>query len=1565
MDARTKDEIEVIVQALRQSKPAVLEDLAADLIGHLLGIPLSVSKGGFQHGGDAGTTGRQDRHLRVECKRYQEKNALGDRELQGEIDDAVRRDPSLDAWILVSTTVVSETTRQTLSSKADEKGIPVYVIDCIRDSDGMPELVALCAAAPNVVERHYGKQPAIAARDLAGQATAAIARIKLDLQAWRIGYDSLRALAEERLRSIWTDPAESRAFLAQNVAGGAAIGLVSRPTVWRQIGAWWQQTNDAPLVVHGNEGVGKTWATMQWIMEESRKLPIILTLASSALSESRMLRERDVHDLIASELHALAKVRTRDFWLRRLYGLLKRPLTEGPAILLLIDGINQDPSSDWEQLLRVLQGTTFRRRVRIVLTSQTHFLEGKLQGFRHISARPTRVGVEPYDLAPGGEFDQVLALHGMNRSSLEPRLVELARIPRLFSLVLKFRSEAALYGDATVSGLLWAYGRDEIGIRENRAFTDSDWAEWLLQVANRYVQRINASGASSDNAYSLAELSSSTDRPNLDRREVQRRLDEIVGGTWMEVLPGSGTLYRPKSHTLALALGAALLDRLEQVGKDQTEGALSHWMDPIGATSEAADILAAALAIAAATGTSFREDIVSTVLTAMLHSQNIGEQHRDDVRKLAPALVRPLLNSIERSRERAQTSARNTALDALRDVPEKNVLAWDVIMARLERWVAHATCPSPQQKAAGNLFATQASERLISRIGTDLAGVVNVLGVDVRLHQEESVDLAEVVPIVLQRRALVPAMGVFYSASVVAALGSARGDGWQALRWLVQMNEFDRPAVVAALVARSDEAMHLSGAPHIHADLKKRVAALLLWLTGAPDQEAKAATMRTAFDAKISYEEDYLNAPAFGHFFPLEYRHVGSYLSDTSLAPIFRLDRSQSYWPDPGLTAPKVFVDSLERIASTFDVSALDIYRSQRLEDLNFSKFEPGAARFVPKALASVTRRRLRALAGRKGESRRYAALRADEHLLLVGAEEAAAARALRSDKVPPDEYESSIAARLLELELLHEPPQRQLDLLAEEPGALMLEDLLDIMAPTTPEVIADFLARWGTENLHAVSVLLNYLARHPIAIGQDSFDRVLPFAFGDDSKNLRTLAFIALERCASHEFGLALEKAGWRLAGGQSVFEQTCGSQAILAAGASRPLDDLSPRVAPWCLLTEARRRGGSASDAKIAAAALDRALSRDLSPGQEGVEVSVDATTKGPGNISLRVEPPSQSDEPYTTDDPEFEKRQRSEVTRRANAYIEHVRESSVGLHAVVMPVVDAQLLVRHCSAEVDAWLNGQDELTETFRRRVALAEGLFLSLCEALLDTDPKKGTRLWRNLVRTVRVKFRGIAGIDDMMFMPFRAKASGAVLALREELYSIRCNPTDKDYLELVVCATSTGCGQWLSDRISADEASPHDWRRKRAIRLRGFLDCPPVDHLSWFEGPMVGSWDYVRRSATMWRNAHSLERHWWNEFVAATTVEEAYAAWQVFIACADRRAWVWVSQDLNVARSEPLWRLKVLHFEANRHELERKMASKEEAGSKAIKSHLLGWEAPTRWLDLVRAEQLCDESEAS
>jgi len=187
--------------ALQDEKHAAkFERLVAALIGRLLGVGVAVATTGFQHGGDAGTAGRQGRHLRIECKKYADTTALRDRELLGEVDQALDRDPALEAWILAATREVPEQLEQMLEQKALRIGVPIVIVDW--KGDGVTALAALCAFGADLVEVLFSAEAAGHAKALETVAIDAIERLRREFQAWTLGFESLRTLSLGRLKKF-------------------------------------------------------------------------------------------------------------------------------------------------------------------------------------------------------------------------------------------------------------------------------------------------------------------------------------------------------------------------------------------------------------------------------------------------------------------------------------------------------------------------------------------------------------------------------------------------------------------------------------------------------------------------------------------------------------------------------------------------------------------------------------------------------------------------------------------------------------------------------------------------------------------------------------------------------------------------------------------------------------------------------------------------------------------------------------------------------------------------------------------------------------------------------------------------------------------------------------------------------------------------------------------------------------------------------------------------------------------------------------------------------------------
>ena len=171
--------------------PKAFELLAAALIGKLLHVSVAVAKSGFQHGADAGVGGRQGRSLRIECKRYANSTSLNERELLGEVDHALDRDPALEVSILAATREVPEQLEDALRSKAARDALPIVVIDW--KLPGPPLLAALCTSDPDTVEQLYSKNAASLARSLTSVCADKLASLTNDLQTWALGFEEIRS----------------------------------------------------------------------------------------------------------------------------------------------------------------------------------------------------------------------------------------------------------------------------------------------------------------------------------------------------------------------------------------------------------------------------------------------------------------------------------------------------------------------------------------------------------------------------------------------------------------------------------------------------------------------------------------------------------------------------------------------------------------------------------------------------------------------------------------------------------------------------------------------------------------------------------------------------------------------------------------------------------------------------------------------------------------------------------------------------------------------------------------------------------------------------------------------------------------------------------------------------------------------------------------------------------------------------------------------------------------------------------------------------------------------------
>lgn len=1492
------------------------ERLAAALIGRLLGVPVTVAKSGFQHGGDAGSTGEQGRRFRLECKKYADTTSLSDRELLGEIDQALATDEALEAWVLVATCAVPEQTRMTLLRKGEKEGLPVLVVDW-RDDEVAP-LAALCAFDPDTVASTFSSNAADLSRALCPVSDQAIETLRRSLQPWQTGLDSLRARSHEVLRKVWNSSDVSNAVLGQDAAGGAQLKRIKRVSVSKKLDEWWrgEMSNGAPAAVIGLEGVGKTWAVLDWLSSNADDLPIVLIAPSSAVAAVANVSETGAKRLLAALLYELTQVRDEAHWLRRMDHMLKRPPEEGPVIVLWLDGMNQEPSVDWLRLLKVLQGSTFASRIRVIATIRPHYFNERLSRLKSLTFRPDVVEVMAYDTAPGGELDQMLAFEGLTQRDLNPQLIELARVPRLFKIVVQLRERLRDAGTITVHRLLWEYGRDSFGERANRSFSEQDWWEWLQMLARNYRSGLRN--------FDLKSLSETTSRPDLSPREVYARLSEIIDGQFAPHSTGGEFQLSPVlvAHSLGLGL-LSMLDSLKNPSHIKVETALTEWLDPITALDERSEVLRAAVSIQIDRSEPANSPVTPALVAAWLQGQNVSDEHRRELATLAPQLVHALLYTIEQSSTRSRSSARVWSMHALRSISRTNLAALDAIVASARRWVSVLSrYPMPIGSNPPEAEASR-SRRLLTHIGTDTSGRLSVAGVELEVVDYADEVLPASIPALMEGYPLARAMPVAEAAAIVASIRLSH-DSWDALRWLYLLNSTDPDDTAAGLRKLAEDVLKRPVEPGIHPNLPARISCLLLSLAGEDDDEDRIAKEDRVVEPGWDYQEMYLNDPSTSIFAP-ERRHVETVLRDRRLPAVRRAGRLSEHWLDPDVLAPSVFADELRKDLSDFPVEKLNLYRGRTSEDHNFEELAPALARCAPELLADLLHRKYGSFATCPPQSAYWKAYHATHHMLLAGAAEAAVAKALRTGgfgSVEP--FDKCYASnRLLVLETKDLDVSDQFVAIIEadlEHILVQFDHTLRLPEPSDIDQLIDRYRYAPLKHRRDLLVLLSVHAEQHY-FSDEAWRWVDAFTCPAE-EHVRGPAFRTLAAADPIRFGQDLLVREWTWSPDADAWVNHYGSLALIHAGIDIPFANLAPRIAPWRLLEAVHTRGSDPNETAIAVAILDSILGVHADC-DWGATLEIDRTRTSTFPFSYSIEPRTGDGDLHSVFDTEARQKSWQETLNIVAKRVEEARKAGASLHLADMAAEDFFAVLEASPHAFDHWIKGVEEMSSEFRRKVVLAEGAYLGLCEALLNQRPEDGVALWRALDCTLATRFIGAANVSDLLHMAFRVRDSAPVLELRQHLLDLtRCN-SDQALFDLALAASYNGREDWLGRQIEADLSSSLNWIRMRGEVLAGFTTQHELlEGNAWPDGPITTNYEARRcKSArSRWRNACA--RHWWRCFLASEDPVGAYAAWTLFLKSVDRRGWVWMRQDIAEFQDDsPLFASKIAHVHVNMAEI--------------------------------------------
>lgn len=951
------------------------EGLIARLLAAETGLPFRVAGAGRQDGLDLATERGWSCAIAVECKRFGKRTPIPERELEAEIQIACRSNPELDLWVLATTRPVTTQEDAAIERSCRDHGIAHLSLWCEGEEEP-GTLDVLCSRHWSLVSEFLASRLGPGAPQLM-TADRAATRIGLDprtpgiasslaerLRLNSVGLAALRARLDTALADSFSDRMASRRRFGcpLHVRASAGDEPIRRMGVHDALSCFWRNatgTNEpALLVVEGREGDGKSWATADWVAS-------LLTAADSPVVFFIRAQEpssREALAVLAQHAARYAPLPTVGTYERRLRRWMVP--TAGRRLLVVLDGINErhDPGL-WAPLINemaCLAGTA------VVVTCRSETWHSSYEDRIWIPC-PSRVVVGGFDDV---EFARAIAsLPEADRQRLM-QLGPLVRRPRFFALAVQHLSTLLQSGDLTIARLYFEDWRDRLRQRPDLPLDRDDFDAMLRRHA-------------------AALLARSPDQPDRQITGLFERLPDMLeelttGGVMRKGADGS---LHVEPEYLALGLGLVLADRAAACAGD-VDAKLECIETLLGDTAEfdlTADVCERAVLQALSQSATHDHATAVSLLLAWTRCQNTTQRAIDDLPRYAalrPDVVCDLAEQIW-LQDRPSAAVQRAIRDALvRIVASPRTAA--VLVDRFTEWTGlvhpHGERDSGADEDGDGKTPFDAARLIPVPGGTVL---FESSGITLRHTERQHLlplgRLALAVISTTDRRALWPALVCAEVAN--EAMGGCRSE---LIAWVIRTSK--QP--LSDLVADAVHALRLDR-DVVCARAARRLAQYL----GESGLIDEPASLPPDLFSRNAIREEYLEDPCLSIFFAPSIEQLPECLERSDVPTHFKLERAAQVAADLSFTFPKPFVDLVEGLARSFDMSKLRRTMSAHREDMDWESLQPLLCRINPDLHQAKVREFAIDAPNRSGQALRQFALEIHRYGTLLSPAESAALR--------------------------------------------------------------------------------------------------------------------------------------------------------------------------------------------------------------------------------------------------------------------------------------------------------------------------------------------------------------------------------------------------------------------------------------------------------------------------------------------------------------------------------------------------------------------------------------------
>lgn len=580
-------------------------------------------------------------------------------------------------------------------------------------------------------------------------------------------------------------------------------------------------------------------------------------------------------------------------------------------------------------------------------------------------------------------------------------------------------------------------------------------------------------------------------------------------------------------------------------------------------------------------------------------------------------------------------------------------------------------------------------------------------------------------------------------------------------------------------------------------------------------------------------------------------------------------------WPEPGDAAEPATLRLVERLSPFAPNPSAKLSRVDETRVMEVGKKAPDAshtdiaskelqlalARWDPVGLGTQIRQVYAELSGQQKRSELHWLNDIEENLFILSEDERhallihgrEALQRLRTSGPAPEANSEHPFHTMIVAGIIGLSASAQIEELAGLlPRFRFSRSLAATLAPPTRKDVETIFERLATEtNESVIDSWLGYLNQVTLPQSLPHNGHVLIDLLKHESSDIRGQALRVILDSEDAELGKAVVDTGWTIDQGKSRLEAICGTLIISRFARDQQIEALTSRITSQAIPHLVETRGKSADEVRIA---FDYVLGM--------LDQKLARSVNERGGYEYR----------FKTND------------------------------------------IWRMIVEMDGGIV-QRKLVELARRGDIL--GFFdtlpvVELLTAIMETEPEEGVVAWNSIKETHREYGMKVADFDQL---PFLVSDSDALTALRQAVLDHAKN--DSELADVAYWSLAKGHKKWLLRVVETGLGDGNGGDVARALTLAGYFDDDEDGDGVWSDqidaltltGWLADVRDIARRRFTANRHA----RHWFEQFLTASSHDEAFGYLKLLYECMDNRSSLWMRGMVNRYRRPALEnRLKYL-----------------------------------------------------